>query len=205
MFYRSHILVCGGTNCASCGCAEIIEFFNENIKKNKLDKEIKVVRTGCFGLCANGPVVIIYPEGTFYSRITLANCEEIFKEHILKGRVVSRLLYHDSYRYGKIVPLDDTEFYRAQTRVTLKNCGVIDPEDINEYIAYDGYMALGKVLTEMKPQEVIDVIKESGLRGRGGAGFPSGQKWSFAAGSEGDEKYVVCNADEGDPGAFMDR
>jgi len=205
MFYRSHILVCGGTNCASCGCVEIIDFFNENIKKNKLDKEIKVVRTGCFGLCANGPIVIIYPEGAFYSRITLEDCAEIFREHVLKGRIVPRLLYHDSFRDGKIVPLDDTEFYRSQTRIALKNCGVIDPEDINEYIAYDGYMALGKVLTEMKPNEVIDVVKASGLRGRGGAGFPTGQKWAFAASAEGSEKYVVCNADEGDPGAFMDR
>ena len=168
--------------------------------------EVKVVKTGCFGLCANGPVMIVYPEGAFYSRVSAEDIPEIVSEHLLKGRLVTRLLYEESvHENNDIKSLDETDFYKKQKRVALRNCGVIDPENINEYIAYDGYQALGKVLSEMKPEEVIQLLKDSGLRGRGGAGFPTGVKWSFAAAQPGPEKYVCCNADEGDPGAFMDR
>ena len=203
--YRAHVLVCGGTGCSSSGSAELIKRFEEQIEKNGLDKEVKVVRTGCFGLCEAGPVVIVYPEGTFYSRIKADDVDEIVAEHLLKGRIVQHLVYKEKADEEQHVALENIDFYRPQKRLALRNCGVIDPENIDEYIAFDGYKALGKVLTEMKPEEVVQLMIDSGLRGRGGAGFPTGLKWKFAAASKNDQKYIVCNADEGDPGAFMDR
>ena len=202
---RSHILVCGGTGCTSSGSEGIIRKLEENLDHAGLSDEVKVVKTGCFGLCALGPIMIVYPEGTFYSMVKEDDIPEIVEEHILKGRVVTRLVYEETVQGDEITSLENTGFYKKQLRIALRNCGVIDPEDINEYIAYDGYMALGKVLTEMSPQQVIDTIKDAGLRGRGGAGFPTGVKWSFAAAQPQGQKYVCCNADEGDPGAFMDR
>ena len=207
---RSHVLICGGTGCTSSGSKVLISTFESEIEKNGLADEVKVVQTGCFGLCALGPVVIIYPEGTFYSRVEEKDVAEIVSEHLLKGRPVDRLVYKDAdasviEEAGKTISLNDTNFYKTQKRVALRNCGLIDPENIDEYIAMDGYAALGKVLTEMTPAEVIQVVKDSGLRGRGGGGFPTGLKWSFTAANDADQKYVVCNADEGDPGAFMDR
>ena len=204
---RTHVLICGGTGCTSSGSVKIAEALEEQIALNGLADEIKVVRTGCFGLCALGPVMIVYPEGTFYSRVKLEDVPEIVSEHFLKGRVVDRLVYRETEGDEKVeVPsLQETGFYKTQMRVALRNCGVINPEQIDEYIAMDGYAALGKVLTEMTPEEVIQVMKDSGLRGRGGAGFPTGMKWDFAARNKVPQKYVVCNADEGDPGAFMDR
>ena len=204
---RTHVLICGGTGCTSSGSVKIAEALEEQIALNGLADEIKVVRTGCFGLCALGPVMIVYPEGTFYSRVKLEDVPEIVSEHFLKGRVVDRLVYRETEGEEKVeVPsLQETGFYKTQMRVALRNCGVINPEQIDEYIAMDGYAALGKVLTEMTPEEVIQVMKDSGLRGRGGAGFPTGMKWDFAARNKVPQKYVVCNADEGDPGAFMDR
>ncbi len=204
---RSHVLICGGTGCTSSGSPAIRERLEEELKKQGLDQEIKVVQTGCFGLCTLGPIMIIYPEGTFYSRVTVDDVPEIVSEHLLKGRPVERLIYKpktEEMPHG-VTSLSDTPFYKSQLRIALRNCGVINPEDIDEYIALDGYEALGKVLTEMTPQQVIDLMKASGLRGRGGAGFPTGTKWQFAANNKSDVKYVVCNADEGDPGAFMDR
>jgi len=202
---RSHILVCGGTGCTSSGSPAIIAALEKELAANGLDKEVKVIRTGCFGLCALGPIMIVYPEGSFYSMVKPEDIPEIVSEHILKGRVVKRLLYHETVEGDKIKSLNDTGFYRKQMRLALRNCGVIDPENIEEYIALDGYKALGKVVTEMTPDDVIDVMLKSGLRGRGGAGFPTGLKWKFAKASAGPKKYVLCNADEGDPGAFMDR
>ena len=207
---RSHVLICGGTGCTSSGSKVLISTFEDEIAKNGLAEEVKVVQTGCFGLCALGPVVIIYPEGTFYSRVEEKDVAEIVSEHLLKGRLVDRLVYKDAdesiiEEAGKTLSLNDTNFYKTQKRVALRNCGLIDPENIDEYIAMDGYQALGKVLTEMKPEEVVQIVKDSGLRGRGGGGFPTGLKWSFTAANSADQKYVVCNADEGDPGAFMDR
>ena len=207
--FRSHILVCGGTGCTSSGSQLLLERFEKLLEKNGLSKEIKLVHTGCFGLCEAGPVVIVYPEGAFYSRVALEDVDEIVSEHLVKGRIVSRLLYHGSVSEDNTVKaLDDIDFYQKQKRVALRNCGVIDPENIDEYIAFDGYKALCKALTEMTPETVIDTIKKSGLRGRGGGGFPTGLKWEFSAKQpRGPEfqKYVCCNADEGDPGAFMDR
>ena len=203
--YRSNVLVCGGTGCSSSNSQEIMRRLEEEIKKKGLDKEVNVVCTGCFGLCSLGPVVIVYPEGSFYSKVTLADIPEIVEEHLLKGRIVKRLLYQETIDNDAIHSLTDTPFYKKQKRIALRNCGVINPEVIEEYIAMDGYSALGKVLTEMKPEEVIQVIKDSGLRGRGGGGFPTGLKWSLAAQNDADQKYVCCNADEGDPGAVMDR
>ena len=203
--FRAHVLVCGGTGCSSSGSAELIARFEEQIAKNGLDREVKVVRTGCFGLCEAGPVVIVYPEGTFYSRIHPEDVDEIVSEHLLKGRIVQHLVYKEKADEEQHVSLDDIDFYRPQMRLALRNCGVIDPENIDEYIAFDGYKALAKVLTEMTPEQVISEVLKSGLRGRGGAGFPTGKKWQFAAASKADQKYIVCNADEGDPGAFMDR
>lgn len=203
--YRSNVLVCGGTGCSSSNSQEIMRRLEEEIKKKGLDKEVNVVCTGCFGLCSLGPVVIVYPEGSFYSKVTLADIPEIVEEHLLKGRIVKRLLYQETIDNDAIHSLTDTPFYKKQKRIALRNCGVINPEVIEEYIAMDGYSALGKVLTEMKPEEVIQVIKDSGLRGRGGGGFSTGLKWSLAAQNDADQKYVCCNADEGDPGAFMDR
>ena len=205
--YRAHVLVCGGTGCTSSGSAKLIERFEEQIAANGLDKEVKVVRTGCFGLCEAGPVVIIYPEGTFYSRVKVEDVDEIVTEHLLKGRKVQHLVYVDHKTHESSVQksLNEIGFYKQQMRIALRNCGVIDPENIDEYIAFDGYQALGKALTEMTPEQVIDEILKSGLRGRGGAGFPTGKKWQFARASKAEHKYFVCNADEGDPGAFMDR
>ena len=203
--FRAHVLVCGGTGCSSSGSAELIARFEEQIAKNGLDREVKVVRSGCFGLCEAGPVVIVYPEGTFYSRIHPEDVDEIVSEHLLKGRIVQHLVYKEKADEEQHVSLDDIDFYRPQMRLALRNCGVIDPENIDEYIAFDGYKALAKVLTEMTPEQVIAEVLKSGLRGRGGAGFPTGKKWQFAAASKADQKYIVCNADEGDPGAFMDR
>ena len=206
---RAHVLICGGTGCTSSGSQSIQEAFAANIEANGLTEEVKLVQTGCFGLCALGPVVIVYPDGTFYSRVTTEDVKEIVEEHLLKGRIVERLVYSDTGAEEKadneVVPLSETAFYKSQNRVVLRNCGVINPEEIDEYIAMDGYAALGKALTEMTPEEVIKTISDSGLRGRGGGGFPTGFKWSLCAPNKADQKYVVCNADEGDPGAFMDR
>lgn len=203
--YRSQVLVCGGTGCTSSNSEKIIQKLNEEIKAKGLNNEVNVVKTGCFGLCSLGPIMIVYPEGCFYSMVKPEDIPEIVEEHLLKGRIVTRLLYQETVKDDTISSLNNTSFYKKQRRIALRNCGVIDPEKIDEYIAMDGYAALGKALTEMTPSEVIDVVKESGLRGRGGGGFPTGLKWSFAAANEADQKYVCCNADEGDPGAFMDR
>ncbi|MBQ2203579.1 MAG: NAD(P)H-dependent oxidoreductase subunit E, partial [Oscillospiraceae bacterium] len=206
---RSHVLVCGGTGCTSSGSPKIRARLAEELKAKGLDEEVKIVQTGCFGLCALGPVMIVYPDGTFYSRVTEEDVPEIVEEHLLKGRPVERLEYKEGAEANKAenvaASLNDTNFYKSQMRLALRNCGVINPENIDEYIARDGYMALGKVLTEMKPEDVIQVLLDSGLRGRGGAGFPTGLKWKFARAYDNDQKYVCCNADEGDPGAFMDR
>ncbi len=205
--YRAHVLVCGGTGCSSSGSATLIERFEQKIKENGLDKEVKVIRTGCFGLCEAGPVVIVYPEGTFYSRVKPENVDEIVTEHLLKGRKVEHLVYtdHATHEQDATKSLEDIGFYKHQMRIALRNCGVIDPENIDEYLAMDGYKALEKVLTKMTREEVIEEVLKSGLRGRGGGGFPTGLKWKFTYNSVADQKYVACNADEGDPGAFMDR
>ena len=203
--YRSHVLVCGGTGCTSSHSAEIIAEFEKEIAEKGLADEIKVIRTGCFGLCALGPIVVVYPEGAFYSQIKVGDVPEIVDEHLIKGRIVKHLLYDDTVAGDTVKSLNETQFYKKQKRVALRNCGVIDPENINEYIAMDGYQALAKCLTEYTPDEVIQIVKDSGLRGRGGGGFPTGLKWSFTRKNQADQKYVVCNADEGDPGAFMDR
>ncbi len=206
---RAQVLICGGTGCTSSGSVAIQKEFQSQIEANGLAEEVKIVQTGCFGLCALGPVVIVYPDGTFYSRVTAEDVAEIVSEHLLKGRPVERLVYNDTGSEETVenVSLNDTAFYRSQHRVALRNCGVINPENIDEYIAMDGYQALGKALTEMTPDEVISVVLASGLRGRGGAGFPTGKKWELARNlvKDADQKYVACNADEGDPGAFMDR
>ena len=203
--FRSHVLVCGGTGCTSSGSQAIIASLESEIKKNGLEEEVKVVKTGCFGLCALGPIMIVYPEGCFYSEVKAEDIPEIVSEHLLKGRIVKRLLYKETVQEDEVKSLNDTNFYAKQHRIALRNCGVINPENIDEYIGTDGYEALGKVLTEYTPEQVIQIIKDSGLRGRGGGGFPTGLKWSFAAANQADQKYVACNADEGDPGAFMDR
>ncbi|MBQ3270206.1 MAG: NADH-quinone oxidoreductase subunit NuoF [Clostridia bacterium] len=205
--FRAHVLVCGGTGCSSSGSAKLIELFDQKIEEYGLSKEVKVIRTGCFGLCEAGPVVIVYPDGTFYSRVKPENVEEIVTEHLLKGRKVEHLVYtdHATKEQNAEKALEDITFYKHQMRIALRNCGVIDPENIDEYLAMDGYRALEKALTQMTREEVIDEVLKSGLRGRGGAGFPTGMKWKFAYNSVNDQKYVACNADEGDPGAFMDR
>ena len=204
---RSHVLICGGTGCTSGGSQAIADNLKLELERLGLQDEVQVIRTGCFGLCAMGPIMIVYPEGTYYSRVKPEDVKEIAEEHFLKGRIVERLVHKETegQKLEDVPALGETNFYKTQMRVALRNCGVINPENIDEYIAMDGYAALGKVLTEMTPAEVIDVMKKSGLRGRGGAGFPTGMKWQFAAANEADQKYVVCNADEGDPGAFMDR
>ena len=208
---RAHVLICGGTGCTSSGSKTLQEAFNNSLEKFGLTEEIKMVQTGCFGLCALGPIVIVYPDGTFYSRVSAEDVDEIVEEHLLKGRIVDRLVYSDTdtdeivKEQSKNISLSDTKFYKSQKRIVLRNCGVIDPDNIDEYIAMDGYAALGKVLTEMTPEDVIKVVSDSGLRGRGGGGFPTGRKWALCAPNKADQKYVVCNADEGDPGAFMDR
>ncbi len=205
--YRSQVLICGGTGCTSSGSMKIADKLEEEIKKNGLADEVKVVRTGCFGLCALGPIMIVYPEGTFYSMVKIEDIPEIVEEHLLKGRVVTRLVYDETVAENEIKSLNETNFYKKQLRVALRNCGVINPENIEEYIAVDGYQALYKVLKEMTPDEVIKEVLDSGLRGRGGGGFPTGKKWQLAKDlvKDADQKYVCCNADEGDPGAFMDR
>ena len=205
---RSHILVCTGTGCTSSNSLKIIEEFEKQLVAQGMDKEAKVVRTGCFGLCALGPIVTIYPEGACYTHVTVDDVEEIVAEHIVKGRIVKRLLNKNASEEGAVTSLSETQFYKHQQRIALRNCGVINPESIDEYIGVDGYAALGKILTErIPPQQVIDTVLASGLRGRGGAGFPTGLKWQFThdAVSPDGVKYVCCNADEGDPGAFMDR
>ena len=203
--YRSHVLVCGGTGCTSSGSQRIIDRLEKEIAANGLSEEVGVVKTGCFGLCALGPIMIVYPEGTFYSMVQEDDIPEIVAEHLLKGRVVTRLLYDETTKADEIIPLNETNFYKKQHRVALRNCGVINPENIEEYIGTGGYEALGIVLTEKTPEDVIQILLDSGLRGRGGAGFPTGLKWKFAAQNDADQKYVCCNADEGDQGAFMDR
>ena len=206
--YRAHVLVCGGTGCASSGSAKIQDTFKAELEAKGLENEVALVQTGCHGLCALGPIVVVYPEGVFYSKVDVKDIPEIVSEHLLKGRIVQRLVYREEDKdNGGVKSYNDTEFAKKQVRVALRNCGVINPENIDEYIGTRGYEALGKVLTEMTPDEVIDVILASGLRGRGGAGFPTGKKWQLARNlvQDGGQKYVCCNADEGDPGAFMDR
>ncbi|MBR6762114.1 MAG: NAD(P)H-dependent oxidoreductase subunit E, partial [Clostridia bacterium] len=206
---RTHVMVCGGTGCTSSDSPAICAAMQKELEAKGIAEEVKIVQTGCFGLCALGPIMIVYPDGTFYTQVTVDDVAEIVEEHLLKGRPVSRLIYDEVAEGHKVegsVSLNDTAFYKSQLRLALRNCGVINPENIDEYIAMDGYSALGKCLTEMSREDVIKVITDSGLRGRGGGGFPTGRKWLFAAGGEpGTKKYVVCNADEGDPGAFMDR
>ena len=203
--FRSNVLVCGGTGCTSSNSLQIAEKLKEEIANKGLEKEVNVITTGCFCLCALGPIMVVYPEGSFYSMVKIEDIPDIVEEHLLKGRILTRLLYQETVVDDTIKSLNKTAFYAKQKRVALRNCGVIDPEKIDDYIARDGYAALGKVLTEMTPEEVIQTILDSGLRGRGGAGFPTGLKWKFAAANDADQKYVCCNADEGDPGAFMDR
>lgn len=205
--YRKQVLICGGTGCTSSGSKKVVKALEKSLKDAKLEKEVLVVKTGCFGLCALGPIMIVYPEGAFYSQVTPEGAQRIVKEHLVRdGSVVKELLYRETvHEDGSIISLKETSFYKKQLRVALRNCGVIAPEKIEEYIAVDGYQALAKVLTQMTPDEVLHELIASGLRGRGGGGFPTGRKWAFAKASEGDIKYVCCNADEGDPGAFMDR
>ena len=203
--YRSHVLVCGGTGCTSSGSQQIIETLKAELEKNGLTEEVAVVQTGCHGLCALGPIMIVYPDASFYSMVKSEDIPEIVTEHLLKGRIVKRLLYTETITETGVKSLNDTDFYKNQYRVALRNCGVINPENIDEYIGTDGYQALGKVLTEYTPDQVIQILLDSGLRGRGGGGFPTGLKWKLAKANDADQKYVCCNADEGDPGAFMDR
>lgn len=205
--YRSQVLICGGTGCTSSGSVKIAKRLQEEIDKNGLTDEVMVVRTGCFGLCALGPIMIVYPEGTFYSMVKEDDIAEIVSEHLLKGRIVTRLVYDETVAENEIKSLKETDFYKKQHRIALRNCGVINPECIDEYIGRNGYEALGKVLKTMTPDDVIQIILDSGLRGRGGGGFPTGKKWQLARNlvKDADQKYVCCNADEGDPGAFMDR
>ncbi|MCI8325791.1 MAG: NADH-quinone oxidoreductase subunit NuoF [Clostridia bacterium] len=203
--YKSHVLVCGGTGCTSNNSRKIREELKKQLGDNNLQDTVQIVETGCFGLCASGPVVIVYPEAAFYSNVKVDDVTDIVQQHLIRGKLVERLLHKEKEGEPPVKSLTDTEFYRRQTRVALRNCGVINPENIDEYIAFDGYQALIKCLTEYSPQEVIDIIKQSGLRGRGGAGFPTGMKWQFVHNAQSDVKYVCCNADEGDPGAFMDR
>ena len=206
---RSHVLICGGTGCTASGSPALQKKLAAELEAKGLSDEIKIVQTGCFGLCELGPIMIVYPEGTFYARVKEDDIPEIVEEHLLKGRIVDRLVYneaaHGSEHEDVEAALNNTAFYKKQKRVALRNCGVINPEQIDEYIAMDGYFALAKVLKEMTPDDVIQTLLDSGLRGRGGGGFPTGRKWMFAKASKSDKKYVVCNADEGDPGAFMDR
>ncbi len=204
-FYRSHVLVCTGTGCTSSNSRSVISGLRKELADKGLEKEIQVIETGCFGFCNLGPIMVVYPEGVFYCRVSQDDIQEIVEEHFTKGRVVQRLLYHEPNTTVKTQEFNDIEFFKHQKRIALSNCGIINPEKIEEYIARDGYFALAKVLHEMKPEDVIEEIKKSGLRGRGGGGFPTGMKWNFAHKAQGDQKYVVCNADEGDPGAFMDR
>ena len=203
-YYRSHVLVCAGTGCTSSGSSVLFDEFEQRLKDAGIENEVKIVKTGCFGLCAEGPIVVVYPEGAMYCRVTKEDVQEIVLEHLVKGRIVNRLLEKPTEVVEK-TDAQESDFFKKQMRVALRNCGRINPENIDEYIAYDGYAALGKVVTEMTPEDVINVMLDSGIRGRGGAGFPTGRKWDFARKSVSDKKYVCCNADEGDPGAFMDR
>jgi len=205
MVYRSHVLICNGTGCTASKAPEIMARLEKELAAKGIEKEVKIVKTGCFGLCEKGPIMVIYPEGATYCHVTPDDVEEIVNEHLVKGRIVKRLLLGDKDVEDVARSLDNVGFFNRQVRVALRNCGVINPENIEEYIARDGYAALAKAVTEMTPQQVIDEIKKSGLRGRGGGGFPTGLKWQFAAKEVNDVKYVCCNADEGDPGAFMDR
>ena len=202
---RSHVMICGGTGCTASGSKTLQSTLQKALEEKGLQDEIRIVETGCFGLCALGPIMIIYPEGVFYSNVKVDDIPEIVEEHLLKGRIVQRLVHKDETTEKLVTSLGDTSFYKIQKRVALRNCGVINPENIDEYIARDGYAALAKVLTTMTPDDVIQTLLDSGLRGRGGAGFPTGLKWKFAKAYDNDQKYVCCNADEGDPGAFMDR
>ncbi len=203
--YRSHVLVCGGTGCTSSKSMEIKSELERHLEELGIKDEVQVVLTGCFGLCEAGPIVIVYPEGTFYSQVKVSDAERIASEHLLKGRVVKELLYKKAVLNDQIKAVNEVEFYAKQTRIALRNCGELNPENIDEYLALDGYKGLTKALLELSPADVIEEVKKSGLRGRGGGGFPSGLKWEFTYKAEGDQKYVACNADEGDPGAFMDR
>jgi len=203
--YRAHVLVCGGAGCISSGCKAVLERFITELKARNIEDEIKVVETGCIGTCDLGPVIVVYPEGVFYKEVAPEDVQEIIEEHLIKGRHVTRLLYERPASGEQIPFYDEIDFFRKQQRIALRNVGITNPEVIEEYIARDGYLALGKVLSEHTPEQVIQIIKDSELRGRGGAGFPTGLKWEFTRKAPGEEKYVVCNADEGDPGAFMDR
>jgi len=203
--YKMHLLVCGGTGCRASESARLVDVLGEELVKQGLEKDAQVVTTGCFGFCEKGPIVKIIPDNTFYVHVMPEDAAEIVAEHVLKGRRVARLLYQDPNSGETIEDSKHMGFYQKQLRIALRNCGFIDPECIDEYIARDGYAALGKVLTEYTPEQAIDILKKSGLRGRGGAGFPTGIKWEIAAKNAADQKYVICNADEGDPGAFMDR
>ncbi|HAN18720.1 MAG: NADH dehydrogenase [Bacteroidetes bacterium GWC2_33_15] len=203
--YKMHLLVCGGTGCRASASDSVVEHLKMELENKGLQDEIQVVMTGCFGFCEKGPIVKVSPDNTFYVHVKPEDSKEIIEEHIIKGRKVTRLLYQDPEKKEAITDSKHMDFYKKQIRIALRNCGFIDPENVEEYIAREGYMALGKCLTEMTPQDVIKEIKESGLRGRGGGGFPTGLKWEIASKNQADQKYVVCNADEGDPGAFMDR
>lgn len=199
------VLICGGTGCTSSDSMKILKAMEQEVKNQGIENDIEIVRTGCFGLCALGPVMIVYPEGAFYSRVKIEDVPDLVEEHLVKGRVLRRLIYQKSIENDQIKSLTQVDFFNKQYRIALRNCGVIDPENIDEYIALDGYKALAKVLLSITPQDVTDVIKKSGLRGRGGGGFPTGVKWEFASRQQNEQKYIICNADEGDPGAFMDR
>lgn len=203
--YRTHIMVCGGTGCISSGSDQLIDELNRLLIETQYDGEIQVVKTGCFGFCGQGPIVKIHPDEVFYVQVQPGDAKEIIEEHIMKGRRVERLLYHEPIEKRKVKEHKDMAFYKKQYRIALRNCGLINPEDIQEYIAFGGYEALGRVLTEMEPADVISMVKRSGLRGRGGGGFSTGIKWELTRQAAGSEKYIICNADEGDPGAFMDR
>ncbi len=205
MIERAHILVCGGTGCTSGNSKAIFEEFKKQVKAVNLENEVKIIMTGCFGLCAKGPIVVIYPEGAFYQHVKPEYVKEIVEEHIVKGRIVDKYVHRETDESGKSKSIEDSAFYKSQKRIVLRHCGVIDPENIDEYLAFDGYKAYEKVVTTMTPEEVCDLVTASGLRGRGGGGFPTGVKWASTLKAPGDIKYVVCNADEGDPGAFMDR
>lgn len=202
---RTHIMVCGGTGCVSSESLEIVEKFKAKLSASGYEKEVEVIKTGCFGFCGQGPIVKIHPDNVFYVKVGLSDVDEIVDEHIIKGRTVSRLLYHEPETQRKLPKHDDMRFYKKQYRIALRNCGLINPEDVNEYIAFNGYEALGRALTEYTPDKVLDILKASGLRGRGGGGFSTGLKWELTRKSVADQKYIICNADEGDPGAFMDR
>jgi len=203
--YTMHLLICGGTGCRASQSDALAEKLARELEKQGLENTVQVIMTGCFGFCEKGPIVKVMPDNTFYVEVSPDDAEDIVEEHVVKGRKVSRLLYKDPEKDIEVAESQDMGFYKKQLRIALRNCGFINPEAVDEYIAREGYQALGRVLTEMKPEDTINIIKDSGLRGRGGAGFPAGLKWEFARKNEADQKYVVCNADEGDPGAFMDR